>query len=250
MPRTAALVCCAALASGAAAFVPAGVPRGAAHLASRAAPQRAHTIDGVDVEGEIVPLANYVLVSVKEANAVTTGGVLLPDQAQEKPTEGDVVSTGPGKTHPDTGVQIDMPVAAGDSVLYGQYDGTPVEYDGRDHTLIRDDDVLLTYSGGAISLDGLKLLGDRLLLKPATTDKETASGIVLSASAAKAVKVNTGEVLAVGPGVRSPSNELIPNGVVTGEFVKFRDYGGVEIRVGDDDLIVVKQADCLAKWAA
>ena len=86
----------------------------------------AHSLQGKPIDGPLEPLSNFVLVKVREAAAQTLGGVVLPDQAKEKPTEGTVVACGPGKVHLDTGVKIDMPMSVGDRVLYGKFDGSKV----------------------------------------------------------------------------------------------------------------------------
>ena len=89
---------------------------------------------------------------MREAAAQTLGGIVLPDQAKEKPSEGTVVSAGPGKLDPTTNVLIPMPVEAGSRVLYGKFDGAKVNYNGVEHTLIRDEDILLTYTGEELTL--------------------------------------------------------------------------------------------------
>jgi chaperonin GroES len=76
--------------------------------------------------GQLQPLSNFVLVKIREAKSQTLGGIVLPDQAKEKPTEGVIVAVGPGRVHPDTNVLIQMPVAVGDRVLYGKFDGSKV----------------------------------------------------------------------------------------------------------------------------
>lgn len=57
------------------------------------------------------------------------------------------MATGTGRVHPDTGVNIPVPVEIGESVLYGKFDGTAIKYNGDDHALIRDDDILFKFAG-------------------------------------------------------------------------------------------------------
>jgi chaperonin GroES len=83
-------------------------------------------LEGKAINGPLQPLSNFVLVEVREAKAQTLGGIVLPDQAKEKPTEGTVVATGPGRVHLETNVLIPMPVAIGGRVLYGKFDGSKV----------------------------------------------------------------------------------------------------------------------------
>jgi chaperonin GroES len=75
------------------------------------------TLDGIEIRQDIAALNNILVVRVKETLMATGGGILLPDQAQERPTEGLVLAAGPGKLHPHTGVRIDNPITAGMSVL-------------------------------------------------------------------------------------------------------------------------------------
>lgn len=75
------------------------------------------TLDGVDIRQDITAVNNILVVRVKETLTATGGGILLPDQARERPTEGLVLAAGPGKLHPHTGIRIDNPVTAGMSVL-------------------------------------------------------------------------------------------------------------------------------------
>ncbi|RYG68269.1 co-chaperone GroES, partial [archaeon] len=108
---------------------------------------RANKVDGVTIEGNLTPLHNNLLIKVKEAAKSTAGGLILPDNAKERPTEGTVVAAGPGKVHPETAVRLEMSVRVGDNVLYGKYDGTELKYNEAHHQLIKDDDVLLVYQG-------------------------------------------------------------------------------------------------------
>lgn len=85
-------------------------------------------LEGKSITGPLEPLSNFVLVKVREAKAQTLGGIVIPDQAKEKPTEGIVVGVGPGKLNVDTNVLTPMPVALGQRVLYGKFDGSKVEH--------------------------------------------------------------------------------------------------------------------------
>ncbi len=78
----------------------------------------------------IQPLGDRILVKKAKA-AESKGGILLPESAQEKPREGEVLATGPG-TYNDEGHLISMDVKVGDQVLYGSYAGTEVQTDQRD----------------------------------------------------------------------------------------------------------------------
>jgi len=86
------------------------------------------------------PLGDRVLVLPIEQDEVKKGGIIIPDTAKEKPQEGKIVATGPGK-HED-GKLVPMNVKKGDRVLYSKYGGTEIKIDGKDHLIMREDDIL------------------------------------------------------------------------------------------------------------
>jgi chaperonin GroES len=90
---------------------------------------------------KIKPLDDRVVVEQHKAEEVTAGGIVLPEQAKEKPTRGKVLATGPGKML-DTGNRAKMCVKVGDDVFYGKYSGSDVEIDGKKYTVLRESDVL------------------------------------------------------------------------------------------------------------
>ncbi|MDR0488458.1 MAG: co-chaperone GroES [Propionibacteriaceae bacterium] len=89
----------------------------------------------------IKPLEDRVLVLPLEAEQTTASGLVIPDTAKEKPQEGKVVATGPGRTD-DSGKRIPMDVAEGDIVIFSKYGGTEVKYDGNDYLLLNARDIL------------------------------------------------------------------------------------------------------------
>ncbi len=89
----------------------------------------------------IKPLEDRVLVLPLEAEQTTASGLVIPDTAKEKPQEGKVVATGPGRTD-DNGKRIPMDVAEGDIVIFSKYGGTEVKYDGNDYLLLNARDIL------------------------------------------------------------------------------------------------------------
>jgi chaperonin GroES len=89
----------------------------------------------------IKPLADRVVVEADAAEEKTSGGIILPDTAQEKPQQGTVAAVGPGKAS-DTGTIVEMTVKAGDTVLYGKYSGTEVTHDGKEYLIMRESDIL------------------------------------------------------------------------------------------------------------
>jgi len=86
------------------------------------------------------PLADRVVVQAAEAEETTKGGIILPDTAKEKPVEGTIVATGPGKVA-DNGELVKMTVKVGDKVLYGKYSGTEVTIDGTEYLIMRESDI-------------------------------------------------------------------------------------------------------------
>ena len=87
------------------------------------------------------PLSDRILVKRVESESKTKGGIIIPDTAKEKPIEGIVVATGPGKVR-DDGSRREVMVKQGDRVLFGKYDGTEVKIDGEEHLILRESDVL------------------------------------------------------------------------------------------------------------
>src|SRR5215471_11324882 len=87
------------------------------------------------------PLDDRVVVEPTEAEEKTTGGILLPDTAKQKPQQGKVVAVGPGRLS-DTGSRIALGVKVGDVVLYGKYSGSDVEVSGKELKILRESDIL------------------------------------------------------------------------------------------------------------
>ncbi len=87
------------------------------------------------------PLNDRVLVKRLETEEKTAGGLYIPDTAKEKPSKGEIVAVGPGKTA-DNGQRIALEVKAGDTVLFNKYAGTEVKLDGVEHLVMREDDIL------------------------------------------------------------------------------------------------------------
>jgi chaperonin GroES len=90
------------------------------------------------------PLADRVIVRPLEAEEKTAGGIIIPDNAKEKPQKGEVIAVGAGKIA-DSGKKIEMSLKKGDKVLYGKYSGTEVTVDGEDLIIMRESDVLAVF---------------------------------------------------------------------------------------------------------
>jgi chaperonin GroES len=89
----------------------------------------------------IRPLHDRVIVKRVEEEKKSAGGIVIPDTAAEKPSQGEVVAVGPGKTD-DNGKIIAMGVKAGDRVLFGKYSGQEFKMDGQDYLHMREDDII------------------------------------------------------------------------------------------------------------
>ncbi|NJC04313.1 chaperonin GroES [Sphingomonas kaistensis] len=87
------------------------------------------------------PLHDRVLVRRVEAEAKTAGGIIIPETAQEKPQQGEVVSVGTGARN-DQGVVTPLEVKAGDRILFGKWSGTEVKVDGEDLIIMKESDIL------------------------------------------------------------------------------------------------------------
>ncbi len=92
------------------------------------------------------PLDDRIVVSPLEAEAVTAGGIVLPDAAQEKPQRGKVVAVGCGKLL-SSGKRGELSVAVGDEVIYGKYGGHEIEVDGKEYKILNESDVLAKFVG-------------------------------------------------------------------------------------------------------
>ena len=87
------------------------------------------------------PLHDRVVIRRVEAEEKTTGGIIIPDTAKEKPMEGEVVAVGPGARGEDGKIQP-LDVRAGDRVLFGKWSGTEVKLDGEDLIIMKESDIM------------------------------------------------------------------------------------------------------------
>ncbi len=89
----------------------------------------------------VKPLGDRVLVQAVEEKEVKKNGIIIPDSAKEKPTEGIVRALGTGKTD-DSGKKVPFEVKVGDRVLVSKYGGTEIKLDGKEYKILNSDDVL------------------------------------------------------------------------------------------------------------
>jgi chaperonin GroES len=90
---------------------------------------------------KVRPLQDRVIVKRIAEEEKTKGGIIIPDTAKEKPSEGDVIAVGSGKAN-DKGQVRALDVKKGDRVLFGKYSGSEIKVDGVDHVILREDEIL------------------------------------------------------------------------------------------------------------
>jgi chaperonin GroES len=97
------------------------------------------------VSTTIKPLEDRILVEPQDAEQTTSFGLVIPDTAKEKPQEGKVIATGPGRID-DNGQRVPLDVAVDDVVIFSKYGGTEVKYDGKEYLLLNARDILAVVS--------------------------------------------------------------------------------------------------------
>ena len=206
-----------------------------------------YTLDGEDIRGPITPLGNLVLAKVKDTLTATDGGILLPDQAKERPTEGLVIAAGPGKIHPSTAVRIHNPIKVGMSVLYGKFDGKSISYNDDACQMIRDDDCLLFYEGVTMNLSNVTPVRDYVLIELDNQGETlaTKSGVVIAQQVVADDVPCTGTVVKVGEGRMASDGNFTPSPVQPGDKVKFKDYAGNDVTIEGKAYSLVKMVDLL-----
>ena len=90
---------------------------------------------------KLVPLHDRVIIKRMEEEDVTSGGIIIPDTAKEKPMKGEVVAVGPG-VRSEKGDIIPMSLKAGEIVLFGKWSGTEVKMDGQELVIMKESDIL------------------------------------------------------------------------------------------------------------
>ncbi|CAK9075175.1 20 kDa chaperonin [Durusdinium trenchii] len=215
------------------------------------------------VDGSVEPLGKFLLVKSAKVEEVTKAGLLLPKS--EKPKEGEVVATGPGEAHVESGHLVPLSVEVGEKVLYSKYGGSEaIECQGEEHVLVREDDVLLKYQGDEPVLEKISMPRGKVLVKLLPKEEETSFGLLLSEGAKKQTTtagevadvrqfVRRGEMvrrqmMSVGAGMILANGEELPAPVQVGDKVRFRYGDEVNLDLGEDQFSVVSLSDCIAKW--
>ena len=96
------------------------------------------------------PLHDRVVVKRIDAEEKTAGGIIIPDTAKEKPSQGEIVAIGPGGRD-EAGKLVKPDVKAGDRVLFGMWSGTEVKIDGKDLLIMKESDILGVLEGVAVA---------------------------------------------------------------------------------------------------
>jgi chaperonin GroES len=89
---------------------------------------------------KLIPLLDRVVLQQLEAEETTKSGIVIPNQAKEKPQQAEVIAVGPGGIV--DGKEVEMQVKKGDKVIYSKYSGTEVKLDGKDFIIVRQNDIL------------------------------------------------------------------------------------------------------------
>jgi chaperonin GroES len=96
------------------------------------------------------PLHDRVVVKRTDSEQKSTGGIIIPDTAQEKPQQGEVIAVGPGGRD-EAGKLIPLDVKVGDRVLFGKWSGTEVKLDGVEYLIMKESDIMGIVEGSATS---------------------------------------------------------------------------------------------------
>ena len=99
------------------------------------------------------PLHDRVIVRRLNAEEKTRGGIIIPDTAQEKPMEGEVIAVGPGARN-ETGQIVALDVKAGDRILFGKWSGTEVKLDGEELLIMKESDIMGIVEGAPAAKSG------------------------------------------------------------------------------------------------
>ncbi|CAK9159236.1 unnamed protein product [Ilex paraguariensis] len=187
------------------------------------------------------PLGDRVLVKIKTAEEKTGGGILLPTTAQTKPQGGEVVAVGEGRTIGKN--KVDIGIKTGTRVVYSKYAGTEVEFNGSNHLILKEDDIV-----GILDTDDvkdMKPLNDRVLIKVAEAEEKTAGGLFLTEGSKE--KPSIGAVIAVGPGPLDEEGNRKSLSVSPGNTVLYSKYAGNDFKGADgSDYIALRASDVMA----
>lgn len=215
--------------------------------ASTTAKAETHELDGSTISGPLEPAGHNVLVKTAKAAEKTVGGLILSTEAKDAPTYGEAVAVGPGRYFPAGGI-IPMAVKQGETVMYGKFGGTKVKYDGEQHQIVTQDDILCVLEGGELTASAVRPIHDRILVKIDKAAEELQSGIVVASGGAE--KPTTGTVAKIGTGRVMENGEIEPVPVAVGDKVLYGQYAGTDVTLDEDPYIFIKVVDVFARWDA
>mmetsp|Transcript_10102 Transcript_10102/g.24897 ORF Transcript_10102/g.24897 Transcript_10102/m.24897 type:complete len:236 (-) Transcript_10102:386-1093(-) len=212
-----------------------------------AAPRRGAVVRAAGFEmpaeyKKVTPLADRVLVKIAAAETKTTGGIILAESAQRKPTSGDVFEFGADC----------LEVAKGKTVLYNKFGigCTDIEMGGDSYIMIKEGDLIGTFpSSGATAADIPQMtpMGDRVLLRSDEASAITAGGIMLTEGAIE--KPCTATVLAVGPGKKGEDGVVKPMSIKADDKVMYFKYAGDKMYDTEGkEYVVLHENDILATF--
>jgi chaperonin GroES len=95
----------------------------------------------------VTPLHDRVMVKRLEERESVKGGIIIPDSAKEKPSEGEVIAVGAGRR--EKGERVPLDVMVGDRILFGKYSGSEIKYEGEEYLIIKEDEILAKLGGSA-----------------------------------------------------------------------------------------------------
>jgi chaperonin GroES len=101
------------------------------------------------------PLHDRLVIRRLNAEEKTSGGIIIPDTAQEKPMEGEIVAAGPGARN-EAGQLVPLDVKAGDRILFGKWSGTEVKIDGQELLIMKESDIMGIVEGAPAAAPGRK----------------------------------------------------------------------------------------------
>uniref|UniRef100_A0A7S0ZI90 20 kDa chaperonin, chloroplastic n=1 Tax=Timspurckia oligopyrenoides TaxID=708627 RepID=A0A7S0ZI90_9RHOD len=215
---------------------------------------KGHDVNGLSIsEAGLQPIGLNILVELDEKQNVTKKGIILAGNVQKKRRSGTIRAVGQGSRFVKTGVEMPMPLKAGDRVVFGvtgEHRGLQLKYDGKPCVIVTLDDVLgvLKSEDPASDLSEINPIADKILIHVHKQELSTPGGLVLNAS--KDRRVRTGEVIAVGNGKLLEDGSREPIGVEVGEQVMWNEYAGNELQAlsSEEKYVVIRARDLAGAW--
>lgn len=206
--------------------------------------RRPTVMASIAITTALKPCSHNIVVKQAEASDKTAGGIILPNEAQERPNLGEAIDVGPGKFF-GNGVKIPMHISKGDKIIYGKYGGTEISLDGENLTVVTQDDVLCKVEGDSSDPNSVIPIFDRVLIRVEDVAEKRESSIIISDNAK--TKPTSGTVVSIGPGRFMENGELEPVDIAVGDRVYYGTYAGTAVELDGGDYVVARIADIFAK---